>query len=94
MATTRKKAADEPATITVADKLKGMEVFMSVITISILVLAGSAAYAAYNTGDQLAVSAKGYFAWQTRNGAIRQCTLYSAKNDIGCTAWWLASDSD
>ena len=92
MATTRKKAADEPAIVTFADKFKGMEVFMSVITISILVLAGSAAYAAYNTGDQLVTGNSGYQAWQTRNGNIRYCRYVS--QNFMCTEWYSVADSD
>ena len=77
MATTRKKAADEPATITFADKFKGMEVFMSVIMISIAVLAGSAAYAAHNTGSSLISEEWGV--WQSRGDKVRWCRAQNVK---------------
>ena len=92
MATTRKKAADDPAIVTFADKFKGMEVFMAVIMVSIAVLAGSAAYGAYNTGDQLFVGTSAHRAWQTHNGNIRYCH-YIAQN-FECTKWYTVADSD
>ena len=86
-------ATTEPEQLPLLQRATPTELMIGILCICAVVIAGSAAYAAYNTGDQLAVSSNGVLAYQTHNEKIRHCRLANASS-IKCSNWKTVGESN
>ena len=87
-------ATNEPEQLPLLQRATPTELMIGILCICAVAIAGSAAYAAYNTGDQLDVSSNGVSAYQTHNGKIRRCHRIEYLLSIKCTNWITVGESN